>query len=353
MRRRWKIAIGVVVGLFVLLGLNALALNGQTKDAHTTVEGGQIIDTFGGKVQVTDSGRRDASPIVLLHCYTCSLNWWDGMLPALERQHRVIRIDLLGHGGSDKPTNGYSMENQAATVASALSSLGVDHATIVGHSLGFTVATALAESSPELVSRLVDIDQAPDSSYGSEPFVARLVHVPLLGQAIYRTTPDFVIRNNLKVAFAPGYNLASGFEDPDQIVTDVRATTYSSFTKSASDEEDFVDSKPLNERLAALANPPPLLVIFGTEDQLYDPAEKAADAYKDVPGVTISMIEGAGHSPNVEKPVQTAGLILEFAANPGDQTLPSTNEFTPPNKHKAAKKKNGGGANKAPAKSAK
>lgn len=353
MRRRWKIAIGVVVGLFVILGLNALALNGQTKDAHTTVEGGQIVDTFGGKIQVTDSGRRDGSPIVLLHCYTCSLNWWDGMLPALEREHRVIRIDLLGHGGSDKPTNGYSIENQAATVASALSSLEVSHATMIGHSLGFSVATALAEASPELVSRLVDIDQAPDTSYGSEPFIAKLAHVPLLGQAVYRTTPDFVIRKNLKVAFAPGYNLAAGFEDPDQIVTDVRAMTYSSFTKSADAQDDFVDTKPLDERLVALTNAPPLLVIFGTEDQLYDPAEKAADAYMDVPGASISMIEGAGHSPNVEKPMQTAALILEFAANPGDQTLPSTNEFTPPNKHKAAKKKRSGGAKQQPATNAK
>lgn len=342
MKRRWKIAIGVVVGLLVVLGLNALALNGQTKDAHTTVEGGQIVDTLGGRVQVTDTGRRDGSPIVLLHCYACSLNWWDGMLPALEREHRVIRIDLLGHGGSEKPTNGYSMENQAATVASALATLEVGPATVVGHSLGFTVATALAESSPELVSRLVDIDQAPDTSYGSLPFVAKLVHVPLFGQALYRPTPDFVIRNNLKVAFAPGYNLASGFEDPDQIVTDVRAMTYSSFTKSVDEDQSYVDSKPLDERLAGIETPPPLLVVFGTEEQIYDPADVAASAFEDVPGVSISMIEGAGHSPNVEKPEQTAALILEFAANPGDQTLPSTSEFAPPNKHKAAKKKRGG-----------
>ncbi|MFN2611768.1 MAG: alpha/beta fold hydrolase [Solirubrobacterales bacterium] len=346
MKRRWKIAIGVVAVLIVFLGLNALALSGQTKDAHTTVEGGQIVDTFGGKVQVTDSGRRDASPVVLLHGYASSLHWWDGMQPELERQHRVIRIDLLGHGGSEKPRNGYSVENQAATVASALSTLGVDHATVVGHAFGFTIATALAEHSPELVGRLVDIGEAPDDSFGSLPFVAKLIQWPLIGPAIYRATPDFQIRNSLKDDFAPGYNLASGFEDPDQIVTDVRAMTYSSLTKTRDAYEAFVHSQPLNDRLAKLTTPIPLLVIFGAEDQLADSPEESADAYKNVPGASIAMVDGSGHSPQVEKPVQTAALVLEFAANPGDEIQPGHNEFVPPNKQTAPENRHRGKKNR-------
>jgi pimeloyl-ACP methyl ester carboxylesterase len=339
MKRRWKILIGVVLVLLLVLGLNAIALNGQTKDAQTTVDGGQLVDTFGGTVQVTDSGNPQGSPIVLLHCYACSLRWWDGILPLLERDHRVIRIDLLGHGGSEKPTNGYSIANQAATVASALSSLGVDRATVVGHSLGFDVATGLAESSPELVAKLVDIDEAPDTSYGDEPLLGKLVHVPLLGQAIYRGTPDVAIRDSVRVAFAPGYNLASGFENPDQVVVDVRAMTYPSLTKSSDGYEDYVGEKPLDERLAALKAPVPLLVIFGSEDQLYNDPQAAADAYKDVPGAAVSIVPGAGHSPNVEKPAGTAALILEFAANPGDEGVPGAQEFVPPNKQKLPRAK--------------
>jgi pimeloyl-ACP methyl ester carboxylesterase len=348
MSRRWKIAIGVAIGAFALLGLNAIVLSNQTKDAHTTVEGGQIVDAFGGQMQVTDTGRRDGSPIVLIHCYTCDLRWWDGMLGDLEQQHRVIRIDLLGHGGSEKPAEGYSMENQAGTVASVLSSIGVDHATVVGHSLGFTVATALAERSPALVSRLVDIDQAPDNSYGSAPFLARLGYWPLIGPATYRVTPDFAIRDTIKVAFAPGYNMAQGFENPDQPVVDFHAMTYNSFKKSSQDETDFTDEKPLDQRLAELKTPIPLLVIFGADDQVYD-AQKALDAYSKVPGASVSKVEGAGHSPNVEKPKQTAALVLEFAANPGDEVAPSKPEFTPPNKHRARNKKKSGSKSKSAA----
>ncbi len=338
MGRRWKILIGVVAGIVVLLVLNSIVVTNQTEDAEVTVEGAQLVDAFGGELQVTDTGKRDGSPIVLLHCYTCSLRWWDGMLPELEKDHRVIRIDLLGHGGSDKPAEGYSMENQASTVAAVLNQMGVGDATVVGHSLGFTVATALAEKSPGLVAKLVDIDQAPDSSYGGLPFLAELGYWSLIGPATYRVTPDFAVRDTTKVAFAPGYNLAQGFENPDQPVDDYRAMTYSSYKKSAKDEESFADDEPLNERLAALSTPIPLLVIFGSEDQIYD-AEESTDAYRDVPGATISIVEGAGHSPNVEKPDETAALVLEFAANPGDEAAPAKPEFKPPNKNKQQNKK--------------
>jgi pimeloyl-ACP methyl ester carboxylesterase len=43
------------------------------------------------------------APIVLLHCFACSLHRWDRVVPLLERRHRVVRLDLLGFGGPEKP----------------------------------------------------------------------------------------------------------------------------------------------------------------------------------------------------------------------------------------------------------
>ena len=60
-----------------------------------------------------EDGPADAPAVVLLHGFACSIRWWDRMVAALARDHRVIRFDLLGHGGSEKPKDGYSMENQA------------------------------------------------------------------------------------------------------------------------------------------------------------------------------------------------------------------------------------------------
>ena len=58
---------------------------------------------------------------------------------------------------------------------------------MVGHSLGGTVATALAEQSPELVSALVIVDQAPDDSYGELDLWRELTYVPVIGEATLAT----------------------------------------------------------------------------------------------------------------------------------------------------------------------
>ena len=321
MRRGWKILIAIAAVLAVLLAANTIALDNETGAAEVTVEGGEILELAGGDVQVSEegpvAGGSGNPPIVLLHCYACSLHWWDRMVPVLSEDHRVIRLDLLGHGGSEKPQSGYSMEEQGALVAEALNQLDVEGAVVVGHSLGATVATALAEQSSELVDRIVDIDQAPDDSFGDVSLIARLGYVPVLGQLLNRITPNFMVKDAYEQAFAPGYDLEGGFEDPDQVVDDYRAMTYTSFDAAGNAERDYSDAVPLDQRLATAAIP--LLVIFGEEDQIYESEEAVAAFQEHVPGVRTALVEGAGHSPNVERPEQTARLILEFAQEPGDE----------------------------------
>jgi pimeloyl-ACP methyl ester carboxylesterase len=315
LRRAWKVLIGLVTVLAVLLAANTIALNNETKPAEATVDGGEILELSGGDVQVTDDGATSGGsgdpPIVLVHCYACSLHWWDRLVPLLAEEHRVIRLDLLGHGGSEKPKSGYSMEDQAALLAEALNQLDVEGAIVVGHSLGATVATALAEQSSELVDRVVDIDQAPDNSFGSLPFLARLGYVPVLGQLLDRITPDFAIKDAYAEAFAPGYDIDAGFDNSDQVVEDFDAMTYTSYDESSSEEDSYADEIPLDERLTSAAVP--VLLIFGAEDQVFD-ADESIAAFEDVPGIQTKVIDDAGHSPNVEQPEETARLILDFAA---------------------------------------
>ncbi len=304
MGRGWKIAIGLVAALLVLLAINAIVVGGETKAARVTVAGGRILSLPGGEMQVLASGPRRAPPIVLIHCYTCAIDWWDRMIPLLDREHRVIAVDLRGFGGSEKPLSGYSMPDQADFVAQALARLRVREATVVGHSLGGTVATALAERHPGLVRRLAIVDQAPDESFGSGlPLTARISFLPVIGEALWQITPDFAIKDGLGVAFAPG------FEVPDRFVDDFRRMTYTSYT-SDGEEGDYSNALPLDRRIARSGVP--LLAIFGAEEQIYDP-KRALAAYREVPGAVTALIPGAGHSPNVERPAKTASILLRFA----------------------------------------
>lgn len=305
MGRRGKIALGIVLALVALLAVNTLLVDGETKKAEVTVPGGRILDLPGGEMQVRERGPRSGSPIVLIHCFSCAMDWWDGMLPMLERKHRVIEVDLLGHGGSEKPGSGYTPENQAKVVAEALERLKVSDAEVVGHSLGGAVSVALAQDHPQLVNRVVVIDMPPDNSYGDLGFIAGLAFQPVLGEALWRIKPDFSIRDGLGVAFAPGYDV------PDSFVEDVKRLTYTAYDESPSGADDFLNAESLDQRMKQTGKP--LMVLMGAEEQIVNDPKRALAQYADtVPGAETHLIAGAGHSPNVEKPRETANLVLRF-----------------------------------------
>ncbi len=75
--------------------------------------------------------------------------------------HRVIRLDLIGHGGTEAPASGYTIERQAKLMAAVLGKLGIGSVIAIGHSMGGEVATALAEADPSRIERLVLIDSPP------------------------------------------------------------------------------------------------------------------------------------------------------------------------------------------------
>jgi pimeloyl-ACP methyl ester carboxylesterase len=99
--------------------------------------------------------------------------------------------------------------------------------------------------------------------------------------------------------------------DPDEFVDDLRRMNYEAYDQSPGAEDDYSEEQPLDQR--ARATFVPLLAIFGAEDQIYD-ARESLGAYAGVPGAQTELIEGAGHSPNVEAPAETARLILAFSA---------------------------------------
>jgi pimeloyl-ACP methyl ester carboxylesterase len=312
MRRGWKILIAVVVALAVLLAINTVIVDHETKSAGVTEPGGRILDLQGGKIEVVEHGPRNGSPIVLVHCFSCAIDWWDRMMPYLDRDHRVVAVDLLGHGGSEKPTSGYTIPNQADLVAEAMNRLGVRNAVVVGHSLGGSVVTGLAERSPRLVRKVMIIDTPPSHKGDSLGLVAKLGFAPVIGEFFWRVKPDFAVKKGLEVAFAPGFDV------PDEFVEDVNRMTYSSYHDSPEGSGDYSDEEPLDRRMAESGKP--LMVLMGAEEQIVDdPAERLAEYRRTVPGAQTKLIAGSGHSPNVEKPAETAALLLKFAQPPAEK----------------------------------
>jgi len=280
-----------------------------------TADGGRIESASSVDLQVFDSPATgpgpEGAPIVLLHCFGCSSQWWNPTLEQLNERHRVVRVDLIGHGGSEKPRSGYEIEAQAAAAAEALNSLGVQGATVVGHSLGGFVATSLAEQASELVDRVVLIGVPSEADEASLPFTEKVLRTPVIGQGLWRLRLDAMIESGYGSAFAPGTDVSEIFPgDPDRVVDDNRAMTYDSFTEASARADDFLEDQPVASRLAATGVP--LMWIDGAEDQIID-ATAVAEEFRVVPGAVTKLIAGVGHSPNVEVPEETAQLIVDFA----------------------------------------
>jgi pimeloyl-ACP methyl ester carboxylesterase len=302
-RRRLVVTAATLLAIVVLLLGNAVSVRWQGAGASAD----STLPVDGGRIHVLQDGPGNAPALVLVHGLGGSTHWWDRLVPQLARSYHVIRIDLLGHGQSAKPSGGgYAIPDQAHRVGQALDQLGVQHAILVGHSTGGYVAASLAEQRGDLVTAIALIDTGPrmDAFVSSGP-VGNLLFVPVVGELIWRLRTDGIIRRGLASAFAPGYRA------PQQVVDDTRGMTYHALTATSKGSDDYLNERPMPDRLAGLGKP--LLVIFGEKDQRWHASSAAL--YEAVPGSKVEVLPGVGHSPMIEDPSRTADLLLGFTGS--------------------------------------
>jgi len=290
-------AIAVVVAA---LAANTVTVDGRIRSAAPR-DGGSLIDTglVRANVRVDGSGRA----LVLIHGFAGAIDWWDAVVPALAADHRVVRLDLIGHGGTAAPAVGYLIKRQAALVAAVLDKLGIAKATLIGHSMGGDVATAFAEAYPDRVDGLVLIGSPPAATERYD-ILTSLYLTPVIGEALSHLRSDRAVRFGLAQGFAPGFQVPAGF------VADVRRLTYNGFRLADRASVAFRRARPLNQRLADIRPVPPLLVIVGSLDPFVPP--EGARQLAQVPGARLVTLDGVGHSPMVEAPADTITAIRNF-----------------------------------------
>ncbi|MDA0987867.1 MAG: alpha/beta hydrolase [Chloroflexi bacterium] len=96
--------------------------------------------------------------MLLLHGLTVCAEYWSLTARLLAQEHRVISVDLRGHGQSDKPDWGYDYQTVAGDVEKLCREIGIEGALLAGHSWGAGVALSLAASSPGTISHLALVD---------------------------------------------------------------------------------------------------------------------------------------------------------------------------------------------------
>ena len=124
-------------------------------------------------------------PLLLIHTVGQSLYTWRKVFPRLSEYYRVIAVDLLGHGYSDRPiTFDYTVEEHADSLRLFLDSIGVESAHIMAFSMGAMYALEFARKNPERVGRMVLL--APGGLTPEMPLLVRLLDSSILGSLACR-----------------------------------------------------------------------------------------------------------------------------------------------------------------------
>ncbi len=275
------------------------------------------IVLHGQQVTYLEAGAESRGPIVvLLHGLAGSSSTWNPVLSALGRRAHVIAPDLLGHGRSAKPRDGdYSLGAYAAGVRDLLVALGLDRATVIGHSFGGGVAMQFAYHFPELTERLVLVasgglgrEVTPALRAATLPGTALTLH------AVTRLTPRWMGRLLHRGAHAlPGLSQPEIDEIARSLIALADAEARDAFVNTVRGALD-IGGQRLNgaERLHRVSDAP-LLLIAGAKDSCI-PLAHTVRAHNSSPGSRLAIFPEAGHFPHGDNPDRFIELVLDFLA---------------------------------------
>ncbi|MEK1894306.1 MAG: alpha/beta hydrolase [Rhizobium sp.] len=113
----------------------------------------------GIRQHVVEAG--EGPPVVLLHGFPETNFAWRFQIPVLAERYRVIAPDLRGYGETEKPATGYDKRNMALDLRELMKELQIEKIALVGHDRGARVSTRFAKDYPDLIDRLVVMDNVP------------------------------------------------------------------------------------------------------------------------------------------------------------------------------------------------
>jgi len=270
----------------------------------------QKISIHGHEVRYFRAGEGPA--LLLIHGMAGSAATWKHVLPRLSRDYTVIAPDLLGHGKSDKPRTDYSLGAFAAGLRDLLVALGIERATVVGHSLGGGVAMQLAYQHPERVERLVLVGSG---GLGQEVSpVLRLLTLPgaeYLMPLVF-TSYSREIGNKISMMLRRrGLRAPAAEETWRAYVSLTEAQNRSAFVKTLRSVVDIGgQSVSAHDRLY-LSQHMPTLIVWGQRDQII-PVSHAAIAHEAMPGSRLEIFDDSGHFVHSEEPDRFIRVLRDF-----------------------------------------
>lgn len=244
-------------------------------------------------------GQPDGLPVLFLHGSYASSRWWEPLFAVLPDEVYAVAPDLRGCGASDKPTAGYTIEEQAADVAAFVQALGWQNFDLVAHATGGAIGIEFALQHADQLHSLILVDSAPVEGVFT-PLDTLLVleqmmtDRQLLQQALALLMPTFSLDSPENITF-----FAQLVEDAAQMAP----PAFTAVAESLGRWNRFAEAKALTL---------PTLIVWGEQDEIVS-RDFTTRTLIAIPGAgNLEVLQGVGHSPMIEAPLALAERIIEF-----------------------------------------
>jgi pimeloyl-ACP methyl ester carboxylesterase len=271
----------------------------------------QYLTIHGHKRAFVKAGSGPA--LLLLHGLGCDHTTWLPVISSLARRYTVIAPDLLGHGRSDKPRADYSVGGYANGMRDLLTVLGIDKATVVGHSFGGGVAMQFAYQFPERTERLVLV--APGGIGREVTPAIRAISLPGFQLAMGLATMPGLLQATklgLRSLAATRVSHARDLDEVAEIVQHLSdRRSRAAITHVVRAVVDWRGQVVTMADRAYLTHAMPMCVVWGTDDRVI-PASHAELAKRIAPEATVEVIPNAGHFPHKDHPQRFVKILNDF-----------------------------------------
>jgi pimeloyl-ACP methyl ester carboxylesterase len=248
---------------------------------------------------ITYFDKGNGQPIVLLHGFCGSSQYWEKVIPELIKNYRVIAPDLPGHAESTISNENYTIEDIADTIKTLLDELGIQQVTMFGHSLGGYITLAFAEKYSERLNgfSLIHSSAFPDADEAKKGRIASIEKIKQDG--VHSFTDGLVPK-----LFSPE-NLDENYVDSAKKIG--YATSLQGAISTLMAMKDRPDRNSVLEGTQL-----PVLLIAGEKDQII-PAEKTFSVSR--PNIKQSLIKNSGHMSMYENPKDLIFEINGYLSN--------------------------------------
>lgn len=253
-----------------------------------------------GKLNINYKKKGSGPPLLILHGWGGSSDSWVEVQKNLSSKFEVLVPDLPGFGESDYPQQPWTFQDYSIFLEKFVRQLRLKRICLTGHSFGGSLAVKFAGQHPQLVEKLVLVDSA---GIKPEPGLKTklLIGLSKIGKKLFRRAPSWLESKARKPLYLLMRN--RDYTRANPVMKETMKNVFDYYYKVRSDRGEFLSD--LGEVKAET------LVIWGERDETI-PVEYGEKFEEKINKANFEIVRGAGHSPHLDEPEQTAQLISNF-----------------------------------------